>query len=75
MEQLVAMHARLRAERGEWTAEQLAALDSLARAQRFDGIEAYEAAEIESLIQRGHVHGARKRLTEARRRTRSEPDH
>lgn len=71
-EDLVARHARRRAERSEFDADQLAALDSLARAQKYDDITSEDAAEIESLIHSGQVPGARKRLTQARRDAQSE---
>lgn len=49
---------------------QLAAMQSVDDARRAGEISADDAATIETVIRRGHVHGARKRLTEARRRQR-----
>lgn len=49
-------------------AKQLAAMDSLWRAQRAGDVLPGEAAPIELLIRRGKVSGALKRITEARRR-------
>lgn len=47
---------------------QLAAMQSLDDARRAGEVSADDAVTIEIVIRRGHVHGARKRLTEARRR-------
>lgn len=47
---------------------QLAAMQSLDDARRAGVISDADFREIEIVIRRGHVHGARKRLTEAKRR-------
>ncbi|MQA04047.1 MAG: hypothetical protein GEV07_15415 [Streptosporangiales bacterium] len=52
----------------ELNAAQLAAMQSLDEARRAEEISAEDAEVIEAVIRRGHVHGARKRLTKARRR-------
>lgn len=49
-------------------ARQLAAMDSLWRAQRAGDVSAAAAAPIELLIRRGRVSAALKRITDARRR-------
>lgn len=64
---LVAVHRRLRAWRTEMTGEQTAAMQSLDDALRAGELSNQDAATIEDLIMRGHPHGARKRLTQARR--------
>ncbi|MQA81930.1 MAG: hypothetical protein GEV10_26240 [Streptosporangiales bacterium] len=50
--------------------QQLAALDSLWRAHRAGEVDTATAGVIEDLIRRGHVPGAQKRLSAARRRAR-----
>lgn len=50
------------------TPTQVACLQSVDDARRAGRISADDAAEIEAVIREGHPHGARKRLTEARRR-------
>lgn len=50
------------------SAEQVAVLQSLDDARRTGRVSADDAAVIERVIRDGHPHGARKRLTEARRR-------
>lgn len=54
---------------------QLAAMQSLDEAWRARRISRKDAEAIEDVIRRGHVHGARKRLTAARREhaSRTEP--
>lgn len=52
----------------ELNAAQLAAMDALWNAQRAGDVSDDDAAEIERVIRLGHPHGARKRLTAARRR-------
>lgn len=47
---------------------QLAALDSLWRARRDGSVTAAEAEAIDVMIRRGHPAGARKRITQARKR-------
>lgn len=47
---------------------QVAAMQSLDDARRAGAISAADFHEIEGVIRRGHVHGARKRITEARKR-------
>lgn len=49
-------------------ARQLAAMQSLDDARRAGEISVDDAVTIEIVIRRGYVHGARKRLTAARRR-------
>jgi hypothetical protein len=49
-------------------AEQVAAMHSLDDARRAGLITEQDFREIEGVIRRGHVHGARKRITEAKRR-------
>lgn len=51
----------------ELNAAQLAAMQSLDEARRAGEITAEDAETIDVVIRRGHVHGARKRLTKARR--------
>lgn len=46
---------------------QLAAMQSLDDARRAGQITEADFAEIEVVIRRGHAHGARKRITEAKR--------
>lgn len=52
----------------ELSAEQVAAMQSLDDARRAGLVTADDAAVIERIIRDGHPHGARKRLTEAKRR-------
>lgn len=47
---------------------QLAAMQSLDDSRRAGLVSAEDAAIIERVIRAGHVHGARKRLTQARKR-------
>lgn len=47
---------------------QLAAMQSLDDARRAGHITEQDFREIEVVIRRGHVYGARKRITEAKRR-------
>lgn len=47
---------------------QLAALDSLWRARRDGSVTAAEAEALDAMIRRGHPAGARKRITQARKR-------
>lgn len=54
--------------RSEWTPAQAAVMQAVDDAVRAGEVSAEDAAEIETVIRRGHVHGARKRLTKARRR-------
>lgn len=49
-------------------AEQVAVMHSLDDARRAGLITKQDFHEIEMVIRRGHVHGARKRITEAKRR-------
>ncbi|MQA05008.1 MAG: hypothetical protein GEV07_20560 [Streptosporangiales bacterium] len=70
---LAAIYAQRRAERAELTGDQLAVLDALWRAQRAGEVTATDAAEIEAVIRDGRVHGARKRLTNARRSSKAAP--
>lgn len=51
------------------TAEQVACMQSLDDARRAGLVGADDAAVIEGVIRDGHVHGARKRITEAKRRS------
>lgn len=48
--------------------KQVAAMQSLDDARRAGEITDADFREIEVVIRRGHVHGARKRITEAKRR-------
>ncbi|HEX6514925.1 MAG TPA: hypothetical protein VF049_05095 [Nocardioidaceae bacterium] len=57
----------------ELTDPQLAAMDALWRARRAGVVDEHQAARIEDVIRHGHVHGARKRLTDARRARRADP--
>lgn len=50
------------------TTQQLAAMQSLDDARRAGLVSADDAAVIEQVIRDGHPHGARKRLTQAKRR-------
>lgn len=65
---LVAAYERWRDSRDDLTPAQTAAMQSLDDALRAGEITAEDAAEIEAVIRRGHVHGARKRITQAKRR-------
>lgn len=67
MEQLVDLYTRQKALLEEFSDAQLAALDALWRAKRGGHVTDEAARLIEELIRAGHVHGARKRLTLARR--------
>lgn len=64
---LVAAVERAQEWRAEWTPGQAAVMQAVDDAVRAGEITADDAAEIEAVIRRGHVHGARKRLTKARR--------
>lgn len=66
-EYLAAMFERRRAVRREMSADQLAAMDALWRAERAGELRREEARDIEDMIRRGHSPGARKRLTNLRR--------
>lgn len=68
VERLVELYARQKALREEFTDQQLAALDALWRAKRDGHVPPDAANVIERLIRDGHVHGALKRLTIARRK-------
>lgn len=67
-----AMTARWNTEKlpgdDELKPRQLAAMQSLDDARRTGQITEQDFAEIEVVIRRGHVHGARKRITAAKRR-------
>ena len=64
---LAAMFERRRAVRRELSADQLAAMDALWRAERAGDVDADDARDVEDMIRRGHSPGARKRLTNLRR--------
>lgn len=72
-EELAARFAHRRATRHEFDASQLAALDALWRACRSREVTSDDARTIKAMILAGQVAGARKRLTNARRRG-SSPD-
>lgn len=73
-EQLVKLYTRRNALRREFTNAQLAAFDALWRAKRDGHVSGEAALRIEDLIRAGHVYGARKRLTRARRNGKAPPD-
>ena len=52
------------------TPKQVAAMQTMDDARRAGVLSDDQAQEIEQLIRAGHVYGARKRVTEARRRSR-----
>lgn len=57
----------------ELSASQMAAMQSLDDARRAGHVTEDDFRTIEVVIRRGHVAGARKRITEARRRHRATP--
>ncbi|MBO0826635.1 MAG: hypothetical protein J2P24_02525 [Streptosporangiales bacterium] len=66
VEQLVELYTRQNALRKEFTDAQLAALDALWRAERAGQVSGEAVREIEELIRAGHVHRARRRLSQLR---------
>lgn len=65
--ELVETYRRLLARRTELTPAQAAVMQAVDDARRIGEINDEQATEIEHVIRRGQVAGARKRLTRARR--------
>lgn len=64
---IVETYRRLRQWKKELTPAQTGVMEALDNAVRAGEVSAVQAAEIEAVIRAGHPHGARKRLTHARR--------